>query len=82
MTELQKKARGLEWIVTVDRSQYLSVVYRFTHAPQQPCLLSHTFPQKSPLPSFPPTTMACMLESHIDHATISHAHSPRVSDKR
>jgi len=63
MTELQKKARGPEWIVTVDRSQYLTVVYRFTHAPQQPCLLSHTFPPKSPLPPFPPSTTHCMLES-------------------
>ena len=85
MTELQKKARGLEWIVTVDRSQYLTVVYRFTHAPQQPCLLSHTFPQKSPLPPFPPSTMHCMLESHKDLTRQFHTptpRSPRVSDKR
>jgi hypothetical protein len=45
----------------------LTVDYRFTHAPQQPCLLSRTFPQNSPLPPFPPSTMCCMLEPFQTH---------------
>ena len=80
------RARGVAGVdrdrLTVDRSQYLTVVYRFTHAPQQPCLLSHTFPQKSPLPPFPPSTMHCMLESLKTSRDNFTRPLPRVSDKR
>jgi hypothetical protein len=56
-----RSTSGLEGEVIAPRKQgskidsgQLTVDYRFTYAPHQPCLLFRTFPQNSPLPPYPP----------------------------